>query len=174
MEVWLASFEVWLLWSTKSDESVVCDPGLHFLKSGCCDLKTQRSVQRILSRRHLEHSAGAFVTNQLIWISLNQGANSTWWGRTRKVWGRTRHKVGANSIGGERGAIRHHYFYDVSYQCWFASEKAKIYCYNFNRLDAVVCSHLILAYNVRPAIINAAGLERNGCFSSPLLRNVVL
>ena len=56
---------------------------------------------------HLAHSASAFVTNQLIWISLNQGANSTWWGRTRKVWGRTRHKVGANSIGGERGAIRH-------------------------------------------------------------------
>ena len=55
---------------------------------------------------HLANSARAFVTNQLIWISLNQGANSTWWGRTRKVWGRTRHKVGANSIGGERGAIR--------------------------------------------------------------------
>ena len=55
---------------------------------------------------HLAHSASAFVTNQLIWISLNLGANSTWWGRTRKVWGRTRHKVGANSIGGERGAIR--------------------------------------------------------------------
>ena len=55
---------------------------------------------------HLAHSASAFVTNQLIWISLNQRANSTWWGRTRKVWRRTRHKVGANSIGGERGAIR--------------------------------------------------------------------
>ena len=53
---------------------------------------------------HLAHSASAFVTNQLIWISLNQRANSTWWGRTWKVWGRTRHKVGANSIGGERGA----------------------------------------------------------------------
>ena len=25
------------------------------------------------------------LTNQLIWISLNQGANSTWWGQTRKV-----------------------------------------------------------------------------------------
>ena len=51
---------------------------------------------------HLAHSASAFVTNQLIWISLNQGANSTWWGRTRKVWGRTRHKVGANSKGRTR------------------------------------------------------------------------
>ena len=47
---------------------------------------------------HLAHSASAFVTNQLIWISLNQGANSTWWGRTRKVWGRTRHKIGANAV----------------------------------------------------------------------------
>ena len=53
-------------------------------------------------------------------------------------------------------------------------QKKQTYCYNFNRLNTVVCSHLILAYNVRPAIINAAGLERNGCFSSPLLRNVVL
>ena len=51
---------------------------------------------------HLAHSVSAFVTNQLIWISLNQGANSTWWGRTRKVWGRTRHKVGANSKGRTR------------------------------------------------------------------------
>ena len=34
--------------------------------------------------------------------------------------------------------------------------------------------HLILAYTVRLAIINAAELERNGCFSVPLLRNVVL
>ena len=42
------------------------------------------------------------LTNQLIWISLNQGANSTWWGRTRKVWGRTRYKVGANSKGRTR------------------------------------------------------------------------
>ena len=32
---------------------------------------------------------------------------------------------------------------------------------------------LILAYYVRLAVINAAGLERNGCFSLPLLRNVV-
>ena len=40
-----------------------------------------------------------------------------------------------------------HYCYDVSYQCWFASEEAKIYCYNFNRSNAVVCSHLILAYS---------------------------
>ena len=29
---------------------------------------------------------------------------------------------------------------------------------------------LILAYYVRLAVINAAGLERNGCFSLPLLR----
>ena len=59
---------------------------------------------------HLAHSASDFITNQLIWISLNQGANSTWWGQTRKVWGRTWHKVGANSIRGERGAIhqKHH------------------------------------------------------------------
>ena len=33
---------------------------------------------------------------------------------------------------------------------------------------------LILAYYVRLAVTNAAGLERNGCFSLPLLRNVVL
>ena len=66
------------------------------------------------------------------------------------------------------------YCYDVSYQCWFASEEAKIYCNNFNSSNAVVCSHLILAYTVRLPIINAAGLERNGCFSLPLLRNVVL
>ena len=63
-----------------------------------------------------------------------------------------------------------HYCYDVSYQCWFTSEEAKIYCYNFNSSNAV----LILAYYVRLAVINAAGLERNGCFSLPLLRNVVL
>ena len=55
-----------------------------------------------------------------------------------------------------------HYCYDVSYQCWFASEEAKIYCNNFNSSNAVVCSHLILAYTVRLAIINAVELERNG------------
>ena len=57
-----------------------------------------------------------------------------------------------------------HYCYDVSYQCWFASEEAKIYCNNFNSSNAVVSSHLSLAYTVRPAIINAVDLERNGCF----------
>ena len=67
-----------------------------------------------------------------------------------------------------------HYCYDVSYQCWFASEEAKIYCNNFNSSNAIVCSHLILAYTVRFAIINAAELERNGCFSLPLFRNVAL
>ena len=73
------------------------------------------------------------------------------------------------------GRNSHHHCYDVSYQCWFASEEAKIYFYNFNRSNAVVCSHLILAYTaVRLAVINAAGLERNGCFSLPLLRDVVL
>ena len=56
-----------------------------------------------------------------------------------------------------------HYYYDVSYQCWFASEEAKIYCNNFNSSNAVVCSHLILAYTVRLAIMNAVELERNGC-----------
>ena len=55
-----------------------------------------------------------------------------------------------------------HYCYDVSYQCWFASEEAKIYCNNFNSSNAVVCSHLILAYTVRLAIMNAVELERNG------------
>ena len=55
-----------------------------------------------------------------------------------------------------------HYCSDVSYQCWFASEEAKIYCNNFNSSNAVVCSHLILAYTVRLAIINAVELERNG------------
>ena len=51
---------------------------------------------------------------------------------------------------------------------------AKIYCNNFSGSNAVVCSHLILAYTVRLPIINAAELERNGCFSIPLLRNAVL
>ena len=55
-----------------------------------------------------------------------------------------------------------HYCYNVSYQCWFASEEAKIYYNNFNSSNAVVCSHLILAYTVWLAIINAAELERNG------------
>ena len=67
-----------------------------------------------------------------------------------------------------------HYCYDVSYQCWFASEEAKIYCNNFNSLNVVVCSHLILAYTVRLAIIYVVELEQNGCFSLPLLSNVVL
>ena len=40
--------------------------------------------------------------------------------------------------------------------------KLKIYCKNFNRSNAVVCSHLILAYTARLAVINAAELERNG------------
>ena len=62
------------------------------------------------------------------------------------------------------GHNSHHYCYDVSYQCWFASEEAKIYCYNFSRSNAVVCSHLILAYTVRLALINEAGLERNDWF----------
>ena len=57
-----------------------------------------------------------------------------------------------------------HYCYDVSYQCWFASEEAKIYRNNFNSSNAVVCSHLILAYTVRLAIINATEMERNGWF----------
>ena len=55
-----------------------------------------------------------------------------------------------------------HYCYDVSYQCLFASEEAKIYCDNFNNSNAVVCSHLIFAYTARLAIINAIELERNG------------
>ena len=57
-----------------------------------------------------------------------------------------------------------HYRYDVSYQCWFASEEAKIYWNNFNSSIAVVCSYLILAYTVRLTIINVAELERNGWF----------
>ena len=48
--------------------------------------------------------------------------------------------------------------------CWFASEEAKIYCNNFNSSNAVVCSHLILAYTARLAIMNAVELERNGWF----------
>ena len=68
-----------------------------------------------------------------------------------------------------------HYCYDVSYQCWFASEEAKIFCDNFNTSNAVVCSYLILAYTVRLAIINAVELERNDwILFLPLLRNVVL
>ena len=49
-----------------------------------------------------------------------------------------------------------YYCYHISYQRLFASEEAKIYCNNFNNSNAVVCSHLILAYTVRLAIINAA------------------
>ena len=53
--------------------------------------------------------------------------------------------------------------------------KLKIYCKNFNRSNAVVCSYLILAYTVRLAVISAAELERNGwVFVLPLLRNVVI
>ena len=55
-----------------------------------------------------------------------------------------------------------HYCYDVSYQCWFASEEAKIYCNNFNSSNGVVCSHLILAYTESLAIKNVVELERNG------------
>ena len=44
--------------------------------------------------------------------------------------------------------------------------RVKIYCNNFNSSNAVVCSHLILAYTVRLAIINAVELERNGWFFS--------
>ena len=40
-----------------------------------------------------------------------------------------------------------HYCYDVLYQCWFASEEARIYYNNFNRSNAVVCSYLIPTYN---------------------------
>ena len=46
--------------------------------------------------------------------------------------------------------------------CWLASEEAKIYCNNFNTSNAVACSHLILAYTARLAIMNAVELERNG------------
>ena len=67
-----------------------------------------------------------------------------------------------------------HYCHNVSYQCWFESEEAKIYYNNFNSSNAIICLHLILAYTVPLALINAAELERNGCFSVPLLRNVVL
>ena len=55
-----------------------------------------------------------------------------------------------------------HHCYNVSYQCWFASEEAKVYCNNFNGSNAVVFSHLIPAYIVQLAIINAVELERNG------------
>ena len=67
-----------------------------------------------------------------------------------------------------------HYCYDVLYQCWFASEEARIYYNNFNSSNAVLCSYLIPTYTVRLAIRNAAEMEQNGCFSLSLLRNVVL
>ena len=65
--------------------------------------------------------------------------------------------IGRNSL---------HYCYDVSYICWFALEEEKIYCSNLNSSNAVVCLHLhvILAYTVRLALINAAELERSGWF----------
>ena len=50
------------------------------------------------------------------------------------------------------------------------SEEAKNYCNNFDSLNAVVCLHLVLAYTVRLAIMNAAELERNDCFSLPFIR----
>ena len=50
----------------------------------------------------------------------------------------------------------------------------KIYWNNFKSSNVVVCSYLILACTVRLAIINAAELERNGCISLSLLKNVVL
>ena len=34
-----------------------------------------------------------------------------------------------------------HYRYDVLYQYWFALEEEKIYCNNFNSLNAVICSN---------------------------------
>ena len=69
--------------------------------------------------------------------------------------------------------------YFVIVQCLgrHGTVRVKIYCNNFNSSNAVVCSHLILAYTVRLAIINAVELERNGWFFFfflPLLRNVVL
>ena len=45
----------------------------------------------------------------------------------------------------ERNSL--HYCYDVLYQCWFASEEARIYYNNFNRSNAVVCLYLIPTYN---------------------------
>ena len=63
----------------------------------------------------------------------------------------------------ERNSL--HYCHDVSYQCWFTSEEANIYCNNFISSNAEVCSHLIFASSVRLALINAVELERNGWFS---------
>ena len=56
--------------------------------------------------------------------------------------------------------------YFVIVQCLgrHGTVRVKIYCNNFNSSNAVVCSHLILAYTVRLAIINAVELERNGWF----------
>ena len=42
--------------------------------------------------------------------------------------------------------------------------RRSIYCNNFNSSNAVVCSHLILAYTVWLTIMNAVELERNGWF----------
>ena len=42
--------------------------------------------------------------------------------------------------------------------------RRSIYCNNFNSSNAVVCSHLILAYTVWLTIMNAVELERNSCF----------
>ena len=42
----------------------------------------------------------------------------------------------------ERNSL--HYCYDVSYQCWFTSEEAKIYCYNFNSSNAVLSNSCVL------------------------------
>ena len=37
-----------------------------------------------------------------------------------------------------------YYCYDVSYQCWFTSEEANIYCYNFNSSNAVLSNSCVL------------------------------
>ena len=75
------------------------------------------------------------LTNQLIWISLNQVGDSTWWGRTRKVWGRTWYEVGANSIGGKSDryhtGLQVHFFKKLPFSD-FHNWKKKIFTHPIN------------------------------------------
>ena len=45
-----------------------------------------------------------------------------------------------------------HYCYDVSYRCWFASEEAEIYCYNFNFFIEECC--VVIEKNIDRKLAN--------------------
>ena len=45
-----------------------------------------------------------------------------------------------------------HHCYDVSYRCWFASEEAEIYCYNFNFFIEECC--VVIEKNIDRKLAN--------------------